>query len=135
MEIFNRHSIYSKIEIYPKEIKIDPKDAEIISLGIAENVYIVEYVKSEDWDKYVKEKQQSKEPITQEDKKPPIPPTVKAALDTVLKDDPFYLGCTGLTLSEIYKTHQDWWVKAQQELKNQYIRAKMQIIDEYVSNR
>lgn len=134
MDVFNRHSIYSKIDILKNDYpKFEEKYKNIISVGFIDDVVIVEYIPDDKWQEYITDKQANTTPANNDaDNKPKIPAKVKQAYDTVLNTDPFNMGVKGLTLAEIYEKHPDWVEKARADLLNTFILGKMQIIDEYL---
>ena len=57
------------------------------------------------------------------------------ACETPLKSDPFKSGWhNGHKLIEIRENDPEWWAKALKELKNNFIVAKMKIIEEGIAN-
>ena len=138
MDVFNRHSIYSDIKVDRVANLNEYKN--IISVAYIDNDnIIIEYIPdlpskpTENWQKYCNSKVNNDLSTNISTKAKEMPTSVKNAYSTILNSDPFGMGCSGLTLKEIYENNPNWIEKAKKELKNTFILGKMEIIENYIN--
>lgn len=110
--------------IMPMTISIE--DAVIVQVESVEGTIFAEYVKTNLFYK-----------TAEQDTKPEADNSTDfiEACETELKSDPFKSGWhNGHKLIEIRENDPEWWARALKELKNNFIVAKMKIIEEGIAN-
>ena len=124
MENTTRHSLYSKFcirnlkQVEEKELK------NIISITRFEDLpdyVIIEYVSDADWENFINEGAFASS-AESDDLGADL---TEEYLQTTLNKDPFGAKHSGETLSQIFESDPAWCIKASKELKNQFIRDRI----------